>query len=498
MAYNDEALKAKLSTLNDSQESIESTSSWMAFHRRHADKIAQLWLTRLRDTPPPKSLYFLYLVNHIVQNAKHRKRAEFPTAFSPLIPDAVQSAYRSSPKDLQVKIQRLVDVWKTRNVFDPSVLQATQARIGDLDKSKTSGGKKLMGNSLFSSGSGVPKELESLVSLQTAVTKAEFSSRPLVGTATDEYTKVNDPGLQRPSAPVHAANLSSLIKKLAAAEAGIDDIVNARKALIADLKRVTEAAESALSNDETLVLDLAAKRTTAETTKRDVEDSILRGFTTTPNESDEVVVDDNRPDVEELTPEPDEMPAPPPAETTLSPPPPEARNPNLQGILAGFGSAGDSSATMPADIPGSPPLNYATTTNGTSTTPGPSSNKKRKLSHDPYASVEAAVPDLGGMGVTGFNGTADPSAPPGSAYADPSAAGYYTMPAGASGLTANTNVDSAMPSASAMEAPSLDFLEQDVDALIRENRGPGADTTAGVGADSNTETARTIKDNPPV
>ena len=469
MAYNDEALKAKLSTLNDSQESIESTSSWMAFHRRHADTIAQLWLTRLRETPPPKCLYFLYLVNHIVQNAKHRKRPEFPTAFAPIIPEAVQVAYRASPKDLQVKIQRLVDVWKTRQVFESNTLQATQARINDLEKTKTTGGKKLMGNSLFSSSSGVPKELESLVRSQISATKLEFSARPLVETATTEYTKLNDPKIPRPSAPVHAANLSSLIKKLAAAESGLRDTNKARQMLIDDLKSLTEAAESAKSRDEALLLELSAKRTTAETSKRDVEDSILRGLTTTTSDDTEDYANDYRPDVEELTPEPDEMPAPPPAETTLSSPPqPEPRNPNLQGILAGFGSgsgqADDPSATMPTDIPASPPLNYSSATNGTS------SSKKRKLSHD-YARTGATVPDLGEMGVTGFDGTSDNAPPPGSAYVDPAAPGYHTLPSGASNLTMNTNANSAMPSASAMEAPSLDFLEQDVDALIRENRG---------------------------
>ena len=498
MAYNDEALKSKLSTLNDSQESIESTSSWMAFHRRHADKIAQLWLARLRETPPPKSLYFLYLVNHIVQNAKHRKRAEFPAAFSPLIPEAVQTAYKSSPKDLQVKIQRLVDVWKTRNVFEASVLQTTQVRIDDVDKTKAPGGKKLMGGSLFSSSSGVPKELESLIPLQTAATKAEFTNRPLVESATDEYTKVTDQSIPQPSAPVHAANLSSLIKKLAAAEAGLEDIVKARKALVTDLKRRTEAAESALSQDETLVLELSVQRTTAETNKRDVEDSILRGLTTTPITYDEDLADDNRPDVEELTPEPDEMPAPPPAETTLSPSPAETRNPNLQGILAGFSSAGDTTATMPADIPGSPPLNYPATTNGT--TPGPSSSKKRKLSHDPYANIsaDAAFPDLGTMGVTGFDGTSEQFAAPGPAYADPTAASYHTVPSGASHLTANTDVDPNMPGPSAMETPSLDFLEQDVDALIAENRSPDMGGQVGTGPNSGVDTARTVRDDPPI
>ena len=33
MAFTDEALKAKLSTLNESQDSIVSVSQWIMFHR---------------------------------------------------------------------------------------------------------------------------------------------------------------------------------------------------------------------------------------------------------------------------------------------------------------------------------------------------------------------------------------------------------------------------------------------------------------------------------
>lgn len=85
MAYTDDAVKAKLSALNESQESIVTVSQWVMFHRythsrppsrientltlrinlhrRHADKIAQIWLQRVRDSPPPKRLSLIYLAN---------------------------------------------------------------------------------------------------------------------------------------------------------------------------------------------------------------------------------------------------------------------------------------------------------------------------------------------------------------------------------------------------------------------------------------------------
>ncbi|KAK5098223.1 hypothetical protein LTS08_006356 [Lithohypha guttulata] len=424
MAYNDEALRAKLATLNETQESIVSVSQWIAFHRRYADKIAQVWLTKLKDSPPPKRLNYVYLVNDIVQNARARKRAEFPNAFSPIIAEAVQQAYRSSPTDIQGKLKRLLEVWKTRNVFEPSILAAIQARVDDVDNSKPASGKKtLMGNSLFNSstGTGMPKELESLGPLQTAVTKSDFTTRPVVDMAQAEYNKINDPSTTKPSAPVYAANLSSLIKKLASAEASLTETITARKALVADLRRLLDLNEAALSKDEALFVDLSAKRAAEETNKRDVEDSIMRGLAETQQEIDDnLPLNDTRPDVEELTPEPEDTPIP--EEIEVSAP----RNPNLQGILAGFGTSDDISGAIPV-------------TNGA----GPSSSKKRKLSHDQYIAQDASFPDLGEMGVTGFDGNYDNTA-----------ASITPVP----GMT--------------IETPGFaSSLEQDVEALIRANSG---------------------------
>lgn len=444
MAYNDEALKAKLSTLNETQESIVSVSQWITFHRRFADRIASVWLTRLRDSPPPKRLVYIYLVNDIVQNAKARKRTEFPNAFSPVIAEAVQQAYRSSGSDIQNKIKRVLEVWKSRNVFEESILQAVQARIDDVDKSKSSGKKTLMGNSLFASSStGMPRELESLGPLQTAVSRTELATRPLVDAAQAEYTKLNDPDNARPSPPVYAAGLSSLIKKLASAEAGLAENIKARKALVTDLKRLTEANESALAKDENLLAEFSEMRTTEEANKREVEDNIMRGLTTTPQQDDDTTTaNNNRPDVEELTPEPEDMLAP----ATDTPTSVPARNLNLQGILAGFGQDNDTIAPNPDThtIPAA--------SNGN----GPPSSKKRKLSHDTYAaSTEAAMPDFGAMGVTGFNGTSDTLATP---YATSNlAANQYTF----------------APTASADASSLTTTLEQDVDALIQQSASNG-------------------------
>ncbi|KAI1607891.1 RNA polymerase II-binding domain-containing protein [Exophiala viscosa] len=437
MSFSDEALKAKLSTLNETQDSIVSVSQWIMFHKRHADRIANYWLTRLRDSPPAKRLNFIYLVNDIVQNARARKRSEFPDAFAPLLPEAIQTAYRSSPPEIQSKIRRVVEVWRTRNVFEAPILQAIEARVDEIDKSKGSGGKKtLMGNSLFNSTSstGMPKELETLAPLQIAVTKETISARPAIDTAQTEYTKLNDPSAVLPSPPVHAARLSSLIKSLAAAESAVSASIKARKALVADLQRILDINVSSLAKDEETYMQLDSRKTSTEAKKREVEDAIIRGLSSaeqappdntlgagsvgevlSPGLDNGTGADNSgffsseRPEVEALTPEPDEddfgafyQPQTPPQTEPVQ----LASNPAIAAALAEYSSTGNNDYNpLGNDFGGigndygSAGLSRARSSSG----PGlnGSSAKRQKMSHGD----EEAVPDLGEMGMESFGDT---------------------------------------------------------------------------------------------
>jgi regulator of Ty1 transposition protein 103 len=63
MAYNDDAVLARLSALNESHDSIATAAQWIMFHRRHADRTVQLWMQRLKDSSSTKRLMLIYLAN---------------------------------------------------------------------------------------------------------------------------------------------------------------------------------------------------------------------------------------------------------------------------------------------------------------------------------------------------------------------------------------------------------------------------------------------------
>ncbi len=293
--------------------------------------------------------------------------------------EAVQTAYRSSTTEIQQKIRRLIEVWRSRNVFEVPIQDAIEARLDEIDKTRPAGKKSLMGGSLFGSSSGsggLPKELESLAPLQLAVSKANLSTTSTLNTANTEYDKLNDQSAQLPTPPLHAARLSALLKSLAIAESSVAEIVKARKALISELEKILETNRTSLDREETTLTDLQNRKNETEAKRRDVEDNIRRAANA---ESDTMYSNNgngersetfvvgmdkemDRPEYEALTPPPVEALTPPggsprmdqqdefqfqppaqPADTATG----EAesdRNPDVQNLLASMSSAG---ATIP-------------------------------------------------------------------------------------------------------------------------------------------------------
>ncbi|KAF2631469.1 DUF618-domain-containing protein [Macroventuria anomochaeta] len=312
MAFTEDSLKAKLSSLNETQDSISTVGQWILFHRRHAERIAAVWLQRMKESPPNKKLVLIYLANEITQTSKMRKKEEFLRAYEPIIVEATTVAYKGSPHDIQNKVRRVVEVWRQRQIFNQATQQGIEKAMNDIDSSKSVGRKPALGGSLFSS-STVPAELTPVAPLATSVNKADLTAKPAVASANQEYEKVTNPNYTIPSAPVHAAGLSTLVKKLAVAEGAVAESIKARQALIAGLENLLATNKSKLEQDQAQVIDLKTRKDAIESRKRQVEDAILQGLsaietnrisaapltvaTTSPPGQD-------RPQVEELTPPP--------------------------------------------------------------------------------------------------------------------------------------------------------------------------------------------------
>ncbi|KAK4561445.1 hypothetical protein LTR86_004763 [Recurvomyces mirabilis] len=280
MAYTTDAVRAKLSTLSETQESIVSTAQWLLFHRRQADRTAQAWLTVLQShKEAAKRLNLIYLANEVVQQSRARGKQDFLLAFEPIVAEGTASAYKGANEGTQGKIRRVVEVWRQRSVFEGSILDAVEARLGEVDKGRSakSGGK--LGGSLFGGGAGgLPAELEGLGKSQAVLTKADVAKGPAVDSAEKEYAKMTDPNATLPTPPVHAARLSALMRNLASAQGAVEASISARKELLQGLEKLMASARTKLAEDEQTATMLMARKEGIEVQKKEVEDGIMRGL----------------------------------------------------------------------------------------------------------------------------------------------------------------------------------------------------------------------------
>lgn len=65
----------------------------------------------------------------MVQQSKIRHKDDFVIAFSPIVAEATSIAYKGAPAEVQLRIKRVVDVWKDRTIFEVPIQAAIEARL---------------------------------------------------------------------------------------------------------------------------------------------------------------------------------------------------------------------------------------------------------------------------------------------------------------------------------------------------------------------------------
>lgn len=356
-----------------------------------------------------------------MQQSKARKKDDFLIAFSPVIAEATATAYKGATNEVQQKLRRVVEVWRQRLIFEGPIQESIEARIDELDKSKTSGKRGFGDGGLFSKGPSIPTELAPLVAPQQNISKLGLTTKTTLTAANTDYGKIADPSGVPPSAPVHAARLNGLLKTLANAEGAVAESIKARLQLIEGLGNFLESNRSALAREQEQLSELSSRRNEIDSKKHDVEDAIMKGFATTSNPTTPTAAaagqsqspgtpehEIDRPEVEELTPPPfegaGEPPVPEPKPEAAQEIPLEETATNTQqrpeaADLAPVETATSAQSYAPPPMPvGSDllaSLSTGTTYNGDAEDGGP--YKKRKLSGgDDF-------PDLGGDAMDGID-----------------------------------------------------------------------------------------------
>lgn len=224
-----------------------------------------------------------------------------------------------------------------------------------------------------------------------------LSTKTSTNSANNDYEKLTDPNTPTPSAPVHAARLNGLLKTLANAEGAVAEVIKSRNLLIEELEKLLETNRNALAEEETQLNVLNTRRTEIDTKKRDVEDSIMRGFAnsteSTPADGSPGIhmatpkSEPDRPEVEPLSP-PMRPAKEEPSSSRQEPLPEFDLNPTAAATNGSIYTSHSMSPTSGLDL-----LSSVSTSYGRSNSI--SSMKKRKLNDD--------FPDMGGDAMEGLD-----------------------------------------------------------------------------------------------
>jgi len=137
--FSESAFVKRLVDLNGSQQSIQTLSQWLVFHRKNAKTIVQVWQTQLIQTKTKKKLVFLYLANDVIQHSR-KKGPEFIRAFGGVLITAFTHVAKHSDDKTFASVNRMLKIWNERKIYESKYILSIQKAVMNISQSKS--GKK--------------------------------------------------------------------------------------------------------------------------------------------------------------------------------------------------------------------------------------------------------------------------------------------------------------------------------------------------------------------
>ncbi|KAH6591690.1 hypothetical protein BASA50_008547 [Batrachochytrium salamandrivorans] len=163
MAFAEGALVTKLQHLSSTQQSIQVTSQWLQFHRKHARTCVAVWAQELAKASPSKRLGYIYLASDVIQNSK-RKGEDFCKEFESILPAVFATTLCHLDLDTKSKIRRVVDIWRERGVYPSGFLDMLLKNSNISSERRPEPGGEHTAVSIHSNGDSILPELQQISS----------------------------------------------------------------------------------------------------------------------------------------------------------------------------------------------------------------------------------------------------------------------------------------------------------------------------------------------
>lgn len=261
MSFTEDNLTSKLSTLNETQESIVGVSQWILFYRRYAADTARVWADYILRAPMSKRLALVYLTNEVVQQAKAKKKLEFIDAFSTVIASTLEAVYNNASHDTKKRIERVVTVWAERQVFPQSSIDDLRSRINIQPGNGSNISARQPSSSSVSAGSSsllsrpqqhLNRDLQALNSWLDVVAGAQYTVDREIPSLLSECTSNLD-SEHLPAPEPYLKILESLNTRMEKGQQTVQSLVESQRALIDEINSFLQKQQHSLSANEALL-----------------------------------------------------------------------------------------------------------------------------------------------------------------------------------------------------------------------------------------------------
>ncbi|EFO21925.1 hypothetical protein LOAG_06568 [Loa loa] len=130
MALSEEVIARRLRAVDQSSESIQTTSMWILHHRDLAAQFVNCWTEVFRTAGDPLQIALFYVANDVCQKAKKKGDSHvLLQAFAPHWVNAI--SYSRGSENVQKAVSRILDIFEERQIYSKSQLADMRAAQND-------------------------------------------------------------------------------------------------------------------------------------------------------------------------------------------------------------------------------------------------------------------------------------------------------------------------------------------------------------------------------
>ncbi|AAS50285.1 AAL081Cp [Eremothecium gossypii ATCC 10895] len=240
MSFSEEQFIGKLNGLDETQESIVGASKWLLTLYKEAPVVAQSWAKYIlmTSTNTRRKLLAIYLVNDVIQQAKHKRIFQFGNEFGRVLPNVLKQVFPELPQELQKKVQRVVAIWRQRQILSDNVLNNIERYLQGTGAGTTVAVGTI--NSRIDEACGLYRTLEKYApNVKSTQLKFEKSLEAL-----------------DPNSMVYVENFKTVTKIATAAKETVHKSVELRQKLIEQLEVLVAEQKTLLANELHIVSEV--------------------------------------------------------------------------------------------------------------------------------------------------------------------------------------------------------------------------------------------------